>query len=95
MKHLGNRDIQAVFPGYAASEERFRGWMKGGSGGIGWLRAGVAAPSELFPGETRLKSRVRARGLHPSRPAQNACPHPALTRRLFSLCIDDLCANSQ
>jgi uncharacterized protein (DUF1501 family) len=35
MRYLGNRDIQAVFPGYAASEERFRGWMKGESGGPG------------------------------------------------------------
>jgi len=35
MKHLGNRDIQAVFPGYAASEEGFRGWMRGGSRGTG------------------------------------------------------------
>jgi uncharacterized protein (DUF1501 family) len=28
VKQLGNRDIHAVFPGYAASEERFRGWLK-------------------------------------------------------------------
>jgi len=28
LRHLGNRNIQAVFPGYAASEHRFRGWLK-------------------------------------------------------------------
>ena len=33
MRHLGNRNIQAVFPGYAASEERFRGLLRGGTRG--------------------------------------------------------------
>jgi uncharacterized protein (DUF1501 family) len=33
MRHVGNRNIQAVFPGYAASEERFRDWLKGGNRG--------------------------------------------------------------
>lgn len=28
-EHLGNRDIASVFPGYTASEEKFRGWLKG------------------------------------------------------------------